>query len=98
MGRFRRFLNLLFGERPGRDCNDALSLARWYLARNRLMEAMVVAKRGLTALPSDRDLRLVLARVFIAKGKKARAVEELESLLACHPGDAEATALRTRLR
>lgn len=94
----RRLFDVLFGERPGPDCNDALSLAHWYLERNRLMEAMVVAKRGLKVLPADRDLRLVLARVFVAKGKRARAVEELESLLTFHPGDTEATELLNHLR
>ena len=52
-------------------------LAEAYLAMRRFMEAMVVCKKGVKTHPRDPTPRLLLARIYAAQGKDAKAAEEL---------------------
>jgi len=56
-----------------------------YLSMGRFMEAMVVAKKGVKAHPSDATARLALARVYAEQGKDRKALEEVQGALAAHP-------------
>ncbi|HTP51012.1 MAG TPA: tetratricopeptide repeat protein [Anaeromyxobacteraceae bacterium] len=56
-----------------------------YLSMGRFMEAMVVAKKGVKAHPSDATARLALARVYAQQGKDRKALEEVQGALAAHP-------------
>ena len=71
-----------FAADPGSEAWRPLTDA--YLAMGRFMEAMVVAKKGVRAHPSDVTARLALARVYAEQGKDRKALEEVQGALAAH--------------
>ena len=75
----------------------ARALARKYLEMGHYMEAKVVVKKGLMANPNDCELLWILAQVYDAEGRRARAVEQLKRLLAISPDHADARALYEKL-
>lgn len=56
-------------------------LAEAYLQAGRYMEAMVVCKKGMRALPDSPEPHLLLARIQKAQGRASRAMEELRAAL-----------------
>ncbi len=84
-------LNVLeraFSEHP--DLDHALALAEAYLADHRLMEAMVVCKKGLRTAPHSPNGLLMLSRIYLVQGKLPKA-EEIALELLAHPDmDADA--------
>jgi predicted Zn-dependent protease len=73
-------------------------LIRAYLEMGRYMEAMVVAKKAIRAFAPDICHRLLLAEVYEAQGKAARAVEVLEEAERAAPGDARVAEMLRRIR
>ncbi len=72
------------------DPKAFVPLTNAYLQLGRFMEAMVVCKKGIKALPDSVDGKLLLARVYAEQGKVPKAVEELKALLAVAPTAAPA--------
>jgi tetratricopeptide (TPR) repeat protein len=64
-----------------------IELAAAYMEANRLVEAMVVAKKGLKAHPLEGHL--ALARVYFKQQKYQKAQEELAQALAADPANIE---------
>lgn len=56
-------------------------LAEAYLRLGRFMEAMVVCKKGMRALPQSPEPHFLLARIQHAQGRIPRAIEELSNAL-----------------
>lgn len=56
-------------------------LAEAYLQMGRFMEAMVVCKKGVRALPHSPEPHFLLARIQHAQGRNPRAIGELRSAL-----------------
>ena|GEM_PF-5514604 len=80
-----------FAANPSSDA--WLPLAEAYLAMSRYMEAMVVARKGARAQPNSPRPRVVLAEVYAAQGKDAKAKEEIQAALQMAPGDMVALRL-----
>jgi tetratricopeptide (TPR) repeat protein len=72
------------------DPKAFVPLTNAYLQLGRFMEAMVVCKKGIKALPESVDGRLLLGRVYAEQGKIPKALEEVKALLATNPDVAEA--------
>ena len=72
-------------------------LAEAYLSLSRFMEAMVVAKKGAKARPTETAPRLVLARIYAEQGKDPRALEELQAALTLQPTDVAVLKLQSLL-
>ena len=72
------------------DAKAFVALTNAYLKLGRFMEAMVVCKKGIKALPDSVDGRLLLGRVYAEQGKIPKALEEVKALLATNPDVAEA--------
>ena len=72
------------------DPKAFVALTNAYLKLGRFMEAMVVCKKGIKALPDSVDGRLLLGRVYAEQGKIPKALEEVKALLATNPDVAEA--------
>jgi cellulose synthase operon protein C len=86
-------LELAFSENP--SSSDAyIALCEAYLEQDRLMEAMVVCKKGLKAHPEAKEGRVLLARVFAAQRKFPKAEKELQEILDLDPVYAPALYLR----
>jgi tetratricopeptide (TPR) repeat protein len=73
-----------------KDPSRAFALTQAYIAADRLMEAMVVCKKGIKNQPDTVEGRLLLARVFAAQGKVPKAIDELKSVLEQKPDSADA--------
>lgn len=56
-------------------------LAEAYLRLGRFMEAMVVCRKGMRALPESPEPHYLLARIQHAQGRAQRAIEELKTAL-----------------
>jgi tetratricopeptide (TPR) repeat protein len=72
------------------DPKAFVPLTNAYLQLGRFMEAMVVCKKGIKALPDSVEGRLLLGRVYAEQGKIPKALEEVKALLATNPEHAEA--------
>lgn len=72
------------------DPRAFVPLTNAYLQLGRFMEAMVVCKKGIKALPDSVEGRLLLGRVYAEQGKIPKALEEVKALLATNPEHAEA--------
>jgi tetratricopeptide (TPR) repeat protein len=72
-------------------------LAEAYLNLQRFMEAMIVAKKGAKARPSESAPRVLLARIYAVQNKDPKALEELSAALQIQPQDLEALKLQARL-
>ncbi|MCL2012548.1 MAG: tetratricopeptide repeat protein [Cystobacterineae bacterium] len=68
-------------------------LAEAYLAMGRYMEAMVVCRKGARANATSPKPRLLLAEVYIAQGKEAKAKEEAQAALQIAPHEVAALRL-----
>ena len=68
-------------------------LTEAYLVMGRFMEAMVVAKKGVKAHPSEVPARIALAKVYAAQGKDRKALEEVTAALAAHPSSPAANVM-----
>lgn len=67
------------------------------LAEQRLMEAMVLARRGLKVFPQWLDFRVLLAEVFRRKRNRRQAIAQMEALLEIDPEFPDAREALTRL-
>ena len=56
-------------------------LAEAYLAADRYMEAMVVCKKGAKAFPSKAEPHILMARIYAAQKKDAKALDEAKQAL-----------------
>ncbi len=81
-------LEKAYAENPFGDAFVPLSQA--YLAQGRLMEAMVVCRKGIKNQPDNLMGRLLLARVYAEQGKVPKALDEVKALLLTVPDAAEA--------
>src|ERR1700722_17025641 len=72
-------------------------LAEGYLALGRFMEAMLVAKKGAKAKPTEAAPRVVLARIYAEQNKDPKAIEELNAGLPLQPEDLDGLKLRAHL-
>jgi cellulose synthase operon protein C len=72
------------------DARAFAPLTRAYLQRNRLMEAMVVCRKGIKAIPDSVEGKLLLAQIYAEQGKVPKAIEEVQQLLESAPQNAEA--------
>lgn len=63
------------------DPKAFVPLTTEYLRLGRFMEAMVVCKKGIKAVPESVDGKLLLARVYAEQGKVPKAIEELKGIL-----------------
>jgi tetratricopeptide (TPR) repeat protein len=64
------------------DPKAFVPLTTAYLQLGRFMEAMVVCKKGIKAMPDSVDGKLLLARVYAEQGKTPKAIEEVKAALA----------------
>jgi tetratricopeptide (TPR) repeat protein len=67
------------------DPKAFVALTNAYLQLGRYMEAMVVCKKGIKALPDLAEGRLLLGRVYAEQGKVPKALEEVKALLQTNP-------------
>ena len=72
------------------DPKAFVPLTNAYLQLGRFMEAMVVCKKGIKALPESVEGRLLLGRVYAEQGKVPKAIEEIKGVLGTNPENAEA--------
>jgi tetratricopeptide (TPR) repeat protein len=72
------------------DPKAFVPLTNAYLQLGRLMEAMVVCKKGIKALPDSVEGRLLLGRVYAEQGKVPKAIEEAKGVLGTNPEHADA--------
>lgn len=72
-------------------------LAEAYLRLGRYMEAMVVCKKGMRALPQSPEPHFLLARIQHAQGRVPRAIEELSAALDRDPGHLPSLKLLAQL-
>ena len=79
------------------DPKAFVQLTNAYLQLGRYMEAMVVCKKGIKAIPDSTEGRLLLARVYAEQGKLPKAIEEMKALLAANPDAAEAHVFHGQL-
>ena len=80
------------------DPKAFVPLTNAYLQLGRYMEAMVVCKKGIKALPDSAEGRLLLGRVYAEQGKVPKALEEVKALLASHPDHVEALFFAAQLQ
>ncbi|MBK8013358.1 MAG: tetratricopeptide repeat protein [Deltaproteobacteria bacterium] len=88
-------LELEFAQRP--QSKVYAELCEAYLAEGRLVEAMVVCRKGLKAHPEAIEARLLRARVFAAQKKHDRALAEIDELESSHGDDARIYMERGRI-
>jgi tetratricopeptide (TPR) repeat protein len=72
------------------DPKAFVPLTNAYLQLGRFMEAMVVCKKGIKAMPESVEGRLLLGRVYAEQGKVPKAIEEIKGVLGTNPENAEA--------
>lgn len=84
-----------FEEAPGID--ECLQLSQEYLETRRFMEAMVVCKKGIEAAPGDPREQNMLARIYLAQKKQAKAEKLLREVLRRDPENKEAAELLRHL-
>ncbi len=72
------------------DPKAFVALTNAYLQLGRFMEAMVVCKKGIKALPDSVEGRLLLGRVYAEQGKIPKAFDEVKAILETNPELAEA--------
>jgi tetratricopeptide (TPR) repeat protein len=72
------------------DPKAFVPLTNAYLQLGRFMEAMVVCKKGIKALPESVEGRLLLGRVYAEQGKVPKAIEEIKGVLGTNPENADA--------
>jgi cytochrome c-type biogenesis protein CcmH/NrfG len=91
----KRWPRWVFGVRPleAPNLESCTTLALQYLETQRLMEALVVCKKGIKAAPDDPAGYVLLARVFMAQSKWHRAAVPLRQALVIRPGHEEASRL-----
>ncbi len=80
------------------DPKAFVPLTNAYLQLGRYMEAMVVCKKGIKALPDSSEGRLLLGRVYAEQGKVPKALEEVKALLASSPDHIEALFFAAQLQ
>lgn len=68
-------------------------LAAAYLASERFMEAMVVCKKGAKAFPAKAEPHIMMARIYGAQKKDAKALEEAKQAVERADGNVEALVL-----
>ncbi len=71
------------------DAKAFVPLTNAYLQLGRFMEAMVVCKKGIKAVPDSVDGKLLLGKVYAEQGKIPKALDEVKGLLASNPENAE---------
>jgi tetratricopeptide (TPR) repeat protein len=89
-------LELAFAQNP--NSNAYVPLCEAYLEQGRLMEAMVVCKKGLKANPDSVDAKILMARVYAKQKKFAKALQEMDDLIAAKGDSAKAHVARAKLR
>jgi tetratricopeptide (TPR) repeat protein len=89
-------LELRFAQQPESDA--FIPLCEAYLEQGRLMEAMIVCRKGLKTLPDSESAQLLLARILIAQKKLPRALTELDKAVGAHPSSSAARSLRGSVR
>jgi tetratricopeptide (TPR) repeat protein len=67
-----------------------VKLANAYIDMGRVVEAMVVAKKGIKHHPELAVGRMILTRIYIDQAKHKKAIEELEQLIKSQPGHPDA--------
>ncbi len=72
-------------------------LAEAYLGLSRFMEAMIVAKKGAKARPTEAGPHVLLARIYAVQNKDPKALEELQAALQVQPKDLDALKLQAQL-
>ena len=72
------------------DPKAFVPLTNAYLQLGRYMEAMVVCKKGIKALPESAEGRLLLGRVYAEQGKIPKALDEIKALLVFSPDHIDA--------
>ncbi|MBM4279451.1 MAG: tetratricopeptide repeat protein [Deltaproteobacteria bacterium] len=72
------------------DAKAFVPLTNAYLQLGRFMEAMVVCKKGIKAVPESVEGRLLLGRVYAEQGKVPKALEEIKCVLGTNPENADA--------
>jgi tetratricopeptide (TPR) repeat protein len=72
------------------DPRAFVPLTNAYLQLGRFMEAMVVCKKGIKALPESVEGRLLLGRVYAEQGKVPKAIEEVKAVVGTNPENADA--------
>ena len=80
------------------DPKAFVPLTNAYLQLGRYMEAMVVCKKGIKALPDSAEGRLLLGRVYAEQGKVPKALEEVKALLATNPDHVDALFFAAQLQ
>src|SRR3984957_5065817 len=72
-------------------------LAEAYLGLSRFMEAMIVAKKGAKARPTEAGPRVLLAHIYAVQNKDPKALEELQAALQIQPRDLAALKMQAQL-
>src|SRR5512146_3037252 len=85
-----------FATDPGSNAYRQLTEA--YLGMGRFMEAMVVCRKGIKGHPTDPAPRVLLARIYAAQNRDAKALEELNEALKLARGDIPALRMLGALR
>jgi tetratricopeptide (TPR) repeat protein len=67
------------------DPKAFVALTNAYLQLGRFMEAMVVCKKGIKAIPESVEGRLLLGRVYAEQGKIPKAFDEVKAILETNP-------------
>jgi tetratricopeptide (TPR) repeat protein len=80
------------------DPKAFVALTNAYLQLGRYMEAMVVCKKGIKALPESAEGRLLLGRVYAEQGKVPKALEEVKALLQTNPEHVDAHFFAAQLQ
>ena len=89
-------LEQAFAQNP--DSTAYLPLCEAYLEQGRFMEAMVVAKKGIKAHADSVEARVLLARVYARQKKTARALQEMDDVIAAFPTRGLALLERAKIR
>jgi tetratricopeptide (TPR) repeat protein len=86
-------LELAFASDP--QSKAFVDLANAYMELNRVVEAMVVAKKGMKAHPVEGHF--ILAKIYNRQQKTAKAIEELGQVLTADPANLQALMLKGNL-
>ncbi|MGF1509550.1 MAG: tetratricopeptide repeat protein [Myxococcota bacterium] len=89
-------LELRFAQEP--ESQAFIPLCEAYLEQGRLMEAMVVCRKGLKTHPKVEVAQVLLARILKAQNKLDRSLTELDKAISAHPKSAPALSLRGEVR
>ncbi len=72
-------------------------LAEAYLLSNSYMEAMVVCKKGIKAFPGKAEPHILMARIYAAQKKDAKALDEVKQALERDDSNVDALLLASEL-